>query len=128
LTKLASELNLECYIASTQTTKLLGRIELPLKPKAILEYVDHLTPMDKASLEEMEGKALMLTSYREVIDLLRDMNTACREALRPSIAIDLRKLYIYLASTYSDVNFRKNCVFNYDYNFRFNFVLSSGES
>jgi maltooligosyltrehalose synthase len=128
LTKLASELNLECYIASTQTTKLLGRIELPIKPKAILEYVDHLTPMDKASLEEMEGKALMLTSYREVIDLLRDMNTACREALRSSIAIDLRKLYIYLASTYFDVNSRKNCVFNYDYNFRFNFVLSSGES
>jgi ribonuclease J len=87
LTKLASELNLECYIASTQTTKLLERIELPLKPKAILEYVDHLTPMDKASLEEMEGKALVLTSYREVIDLLRDMNTACGEALRSSIAV-----------------------------------------
>jgi mRNA degradation ribonuclease J1/J2 len=29
LTKLASELNLECYIASTQTTKLLERIEQP---------------------------------------------------------------------------------------------------
>jgi ribonuclease J len=43
--------------------------------------------MDKASLEEMEGKALMLTSYREVIDLLRDMSTACGEALRSSIAV-----------------------------------------
>ncbi|MEM3593555.1 MAG: MBL fold metallo-hydrolase [Candidatus Jordarchaeaceae archaeon] len=73
LMNLAAELNLDCYIASTQTAKLIEKIELPLKPKVVEDYVDYLTTMEKLTLEETERESIFLVSYREVVDFMREL-------------------------------------------------------
>jgi len=46
--KICAESNLNLYIASTQTTKLLEKmLEKPVRPILIGEYVDYLTPLEK---------------------------------------------------------------------------------
>jgi len=76
LMKLAAELNLNCYVASTQTAKLLEKVlKLPIKPKLIEGYVDYLAPLEKIALEEIEENTLILVSYREVVDFLKDLSS-----------------------------------------------------
>jgi ribonuclease J len=87
LMKLAAELNLNCYIASTQTAKLAEKVlKLPLKPKVIEGYVNYLTRMEKITLEETEKESLFLVSYREVIDFMKDLN-ATSNLLKDAVAI-----------------------------------------
>jgi ribonuclease J len=75
LMKLAAELNLNCYIASTQTAKLVEKIpKLPLKPKIVESYVNYLTTMEKVAIDETEKESLFLVSYREVIDFMKDLS------------------------------------------------------
>jgi ribonuclease J len=75
LMKLAMEFNLNCYVASTQIAKLLEKkLQLPLKTKLIEGYADHPSLLEKVTLEEVEEESLILISYREVIDFLKQLN------------------------------------------------------
>ncbi|MEM1574082.1 MAG: hypothetical protein QXI49_07315 [Candidatus Methanomethylicaceae archaeon] len=75
LITIAEKMNLDVMIASTQTAKLLERIQkIPLKPKVIEEYVDYLTIFEKTSLESINERALILVSYREIVDFIKDLN------------------------------------------------------
>jgi ribonuclease J len=87
LLKLAKELNMDCCIASTQMSKLLEKLpKLPVKPKLIENYVDYLTPLEKIPLEEIKEDTLILISYREVIDFLRDLSLTS-DIIKNSVAI-----------------------------------------
>jgi ribonuclease J len=87
LMKLAAELNLNCYIASNQTAKLVENVlKLPLKPKVVEGYVTYLTTMEKITLEETEKESLFLVSYREVIDFMKDLN-ATNNLVKDAVAI-----------------------------------------
>jgi len=89
LSKLASELNLKCYVTSEQTARLLeGLSDMPIKPLLIEEYVSYPTLLlEKTSLDLVEEKSLILASYRDVIDLVRDMATAGKGSLSKAVAI-----------------------------------------
>ena len=76
LLKLAGELNLEVYIASNQLAKLLERIwELPTQPRLLNSYIDHPSRLGRVLPEEIEEEGVIITSYREVLELLRDLAT-----------------------------------------------------
>jgi ribonuclease J len=88
LLKLASELNLKCYVTSEQTARLLeGLSDMPIKPIVVEEYVSYPTLLEKTSLDEVERKSLILASYGDVIDLIRDLATTVRDMLRNAVAI-----------------------------------------
>jgi ribonuclease J len=56
--------------------KILERIQKPkAELKVIEEYVDYPTLLKKTSLEDIEEESLILTPYREVIDLLRELHS-----------------------------------------------------
>ena len=85
--KLAAQLNLKCLVATTQTAKLLEKVmKPPIKPKLIEGYVDYLSPLQKIALEEIEEDALILVSYREVVDFLKDMSSASN-VIKDSVAV-----------------------------------------
>lgn len=74
LMKIAAKLKLECYVASTQTAKLIEKIpKLPLEPKAIQKYVEQLTTLEKVALEDVEQESIFLVSYWEIVDFIRDI-------------------------------------------------------
>ncbi|MEM2842193.1 MAG: MBL fold metallo-hydrolase [Thermoproteota archaeon] len=77
LVSTAKEMNINVAVASNQLAKLLEKIpELPLEPQVIEGYVDHLTPFESTSIESMKEKVLILVSYREIVDLIRDLGLA----------------------------------------------------
>jgi len=77
LASIAEEMKMQVVIASTQLTKLLEKIpNMPSKPKVIDEYVDYLTPFEKTTIENVKEKTLILVSYREIVDLIKDLNMA----------------------------------------------------
>jgi ribonuclease J len=79
LTKLSEELKLKFYVASSQIANLLQKIpNLPLKPKVVADQVGELTAFEKIALEEVEEKSLILVSYREAVDLVKDLALANR--------------------------------------------------
>jgi ribonuclease J len=75
LVSMAEEMKMQVAIASIPLAKLLEKIpNLPLKPQAIEEYVDYLVPFPKIPIENIEEKTLILVSYREIVDLIKDLN------------------------------------------------------
>ncbi len=67
-------MEMQVVIASIPLAKLLGIIpNLPLKPKIIDEYSDYLTLFEKITIEDVKEKTLILVSYKEIIDLIRDL-------------------------------------------------------
>ena len=75
LVSMAEELKMRVAIASAPLAKLLEKIpNLPSKPQAIDEYVDYLAPFPKTPIENVEEKTLIMVSYREIVDLIRDLN------------------------------------------------------
>lgn len=75
LMSLAEKSGIQVMIASSFLAKLLEKIpNLPTKPQIIEEYVDCLTKFPSTSLEDVEGRALILVSYREMVDLIKDLN------------------------------------------------------
>lgn len=77
LMKLAAEFGLDCYVASTQIAKLLEKIvKLPLKPKFVEGYVNYPTFLEKATLDDVEEKSIILVSYREIVDLLKNRSSS----------------------------------------------------
>ncbi|MGC8578350.1 MAG: hypothetical protein ACP5M7_10215 [Thermoproteota archaeon] len=74
LMKIASELNLKCYVASEQIASLLETMpKLPVELETIEEYVQNITSFERTTLEEVEEKALYLVSYREIVDFIKDL-------------------------------------------------------
>lgn len=77
LMKLSDELKLDFYVASSQIANLLQKIpNLPLKPKVVESQVEQLMPFEKIVLEEIEEKSLILVSYSEAVDLVKELASA----------------------------------------------------
>lgn len=75
LASLAEEMKMQVVIASVPLVKLLEKIpNLPSKPQVIDEYVNYLTPFEKTDIENVKEKTLILVSYREIVDLIKDLN------------------------------------------------------
>lgn len=88
LAKLSAELNLECYVASRYTAMLMEATSYPiLKPAIIEEYVTYPTFLKKLTLDEVEERSIILVSYREVVDLLRDIAFTKASILKDAVAI-----------------------------------------
>ncbi|MBO3840368.1 MAG: hypothetical protein QXG66_05020 [Candidatus Bathyarchaeia archaeon] len=77
LMKLSEELKFGFYVASSQIANLLQKIpKLPFKPKIVESLAEQLVPFEKIALEEIEEKSLILVSYREAIDLVKELASA----------------------------------------------------
>ena len=75
LVSIAEKMKMQVAIASVPLAKLLEKVpKLPLKPQAIDEYVDYPAPFPKTPIECVKEKTLILVSYREIIDLIKDLN------------------------------------------------------
>lgn len=74
LISLAEKLKLQVVIASTHLAKLLEKISaLPSNPLTLDKYVDYLSYFPHTSIENLKEKTLILVSYREIIDLIKDL-------------------------------------------------------
>jgi ribonuclease J len=88
LAELSSELNLKCYLASEHTASFMEKsLNQLLKPVILEEYVSYPTFLEKSTLDEMEEQSLILVSYREVVDLLRDIASTKPSLLKDAVAI-----------------------------------------
>jgi ribonuclease J len=84
LAKLTADLGLRCYIASDQTAMLMGSLNQPIKPSIIEEFVSYPTFLERSTLDEVEEQSIILVSYGEVVDLLRDV-----ASIKPSLLNDM---------------------------------------
>ena len=87
LAKLATELSLKCYMASEHTAMLMESLNQPIRPTIIEEYVSYPTFLEKSKLNDVEDQSLILVSYREVVDLLRDISSTKPSLLNDMVAI-----------------------------------------
>jgi|GEM_PF-276678 ribonuclease J len=88
MAKLATELGMKCYVASEHTARLLEKFpHQPLKPAIIEEYVSYPTFLEKSTLDDVEEHSLILVSYREVADLLRDLASINPSLLKDAVSI-----------------------------------------
>jgi hypothetical protein len=84
---MADDMKMQVAIASPSLVKLLEKIpQLPARPQIIEEYVGYLTPFEKTSIEDMGERTLMLVSYTEIVDLIKDLNMV-RGISKDSLAI-----------------------------------------
>lgn len=75
LMSMAEDMKMQVAIASAPLAKLLEKIlNLPSKPQAIDEYVDYLAQFEKTTIQSAKEKTLILVSYREIVDLIKDLN------------------------------------------------------
>jgi ribonuclease J len=85
LLKLASELNIKCYIVSESIAKLMeDSANLPTEPEAIEEYVQNLSFLKKRPIAGTEDRSIYLVSYREIVDFIRSL--ASHEKLSSNMA------------------------------------------
>ncbi|MCR8501371.1 MAG: hypothetical protein QXY55_02485, partial [Candidatus Korarchaeota archaeon] len=72
---IAEEMKMQVAIASIPLAKLLEKIpKLPLEPQVIDKYVNYPAPFQRIPIESVEEKTLILVSYREIVDLIKDLN------------------------------------------------------
>lgn len=75
LASIAEKMKIQVVIASAPLAKLLEKtLKLTLKLQAIEEYVDYLASFPKRPIESIKEKTLILVSYREIVDLIKDLN------------------------------------------------------
>lgn len=78
LDRLASETERDIYIASEGAARLMeSAIGLRTKPRAISGYVKTLSQFEAADFEDIKENSILITSYHEIVDLLRDLKDAC---------------------------------------------------
>lgn len=74
LALMAEEIGMQIAIVSTSIARLLEIVsDFPSRPKVIEEYLDYPTLFEVMTIENLKEKTLFLVSYREIIDLLRDI-------------------------------------------------------
>ncbi|MEM1660781.1 MAG: hypothetical protein QXR17_06565 [Candidatus Bathyarchaeia archaeon] len=74
LDKLASEAERSFYVASESAAKLMETAaSLQTNPKVIIDYVKNPSPFEGVCLEDLEENSILITSYHEVLDVLRDL-------------------------------------------------------
>lgn len=62
--------------SSTRTVVVvLHGFRLLSKPKPVENYVDYITRVQKVTLAELEEKATILVSYRQIVDFLKDLES-----------------------------------------------------
>jgi len=85
LAKMAENLDRNLYSTSPETVLLLESVpEISVKPHPIEEYVKIISVEEPTPLESVEPNSIILTSYRNVIDLIREMNA---DALRDAVVV-----------------------------------------
>jgi len=88
LVKLSAELGLKSYIASEHIAIFLEKlINRHSRPMVIEEYVNYPTFLEKVTLGDVEKRSIILVSYREVVDLLRDVASTGPTLLKEAVAI-----------------------------------------
>ena len=87
LAKLSAELNLKCYIASEHTAMFMESTNQPVKLAIVEEYVSYPTFIEKLTLNDVEEQSLILVSYREVVDLLRDIAVTRPSLFKDTVAV-----------------------------------------
>ena len=88
LAKLSAELDLISYIASEHIASFLEKfLNRHLRPMVIEEYVSYPTFLKKATLGEVEKRSIILVSYREAVDLLRDIASTEPTLLKDATAV-----------------------------------------
>ena len=76
LMKMASELNIECYTSSAQIADLLDKIpQLPIEFNLLEDYVDFPSSHKKVAIDEV-GKNLILASYSEIVELVKNISSS----------------------------------------------------
>ncbi|MEM2146113.1 MAG: MBL fold metallo-hydrolase [Thermoproteota archaeon] len=87
LAKLSQQYNFNFYLTVNQTSKLLEKVKgLPVEPKTIVGHVDTITSFESIDLSEIEGRSVIITTYRNVVDLIKDL-TITNIPLKDVIAI-----------------------------------------
>ncbi|MCS7097587.1 MAG: hypothetical protein NZ922_01225 [Candidatus Methanomethyliaceae archaeon] len=71
---IAEKMKMQIVIASSPLVKLLEKIPNLQKPQVVDEYLDDLTSFKRIPIESIEEKSLILVSYREIVDLIKDLN------------------------------------------------------
>jgi len=88
LAKLSAELDLKSYIASEHIASFLEKtLNRHLRPMVIEEYVSYPTFLKKSTLGDVEKQSIILVSYREVVDLLRDVASTEPTLLKEAVAV-----------------------------------------
>ncbi|MEM3372208.1 MAG: hypothetical protein QXO55_06340 [Candidatus Korarchaeum sp.] len=77
LSELASQSGRSMYIASEGTAKLMERVaNLQVEPKVVTDYVKTPLLFEHVNLADLEGNSILIASYHEIIDLLKDLRDA----------------------------------------------------
>jgi len=77
LDKLALQAGRNIYVASKGAAKLMeAAANLRTEPKIITDYVKILSRFEGASLIDLDENSILIASYHEVIDVLRDLRDA----------------------------------------------------
>ncbi|MEM3648087.1 MAG: MBL fold metallo-hydrolase [Thermoproteota archaeon] len=75
LISIANKMDMQIAIASSPLARLLERIPyLPLKPQVVNEYVEYPAPFEATSIEDVKEKTMILVSYREMLELIKDLD------------------------------------------------------
>ncbi|MEM1674731.1 MAG: hypothetical protein QXI56_07670 [Candidatus Bathyarchaeia archaeon] len=77
LDRLALQAGRNIYVASEGAAKLMeAAANLRTEPKIITDYVKILSRFEGASLTDLDENSILIASYHEVIDVLRDLRDA----------------------------------------------------
>lgn len=77
LSELASQAGRSMYIASEGAAKLMETAaDLQAEPKVVADYVKIPSHFESVSLTDLKEDSILIASYHEIIDLLRDLRDA----------------------------------------------------
>ncbi|MEM1718252.1 MAG: hypothetical protein QW794_01200 [Thermosphaera sp.] len=77
LDRLAPQAGRSIYVASEGAVKLMETtVNLQSEPKTITDYVKILSRFKGADLTDLDENSILVTSYHEVVDVLRDLRDA----------------------------------------------------
>lgn len=76
LDRLASQTGRSVYVASESAARLMEAVDLRTEPKVIINYVKVVSRFEGVDLPEVEERPILIASYHEVVDLLRDLRDA----------------------------------------------------
>ncbi|MEM1666462.1 MAG: hypothetical protein QXW12_03865 [Nitrososphaerota archaeon] len=75
--RLALQAGRNIYVASEGAAKLMETVaNFRTRPKAITDYVKILSHFEGADLVDLDENSILIASYHEVIDVLRDLRDA----------------------------------------------------
>ncbi|MEM4488722.1 MAG: hypothetical protein QXK88_08015 [Desulfurococcaceae archaeon] len=77
LSRLSFQTGKSMYIASEAVSKLMEVVAgIQAEPKVVIDYVKTLSNFETVSLENIEENSVLIASYHETVDVLRDLRDA----------------------------------------------------